>query len=82
MNNTITMKEVEVSLHSILALMQLTQEGMESDIHTAVNAGSHDAACILASISGRLQSIYIPGLRCHFLSNRGPAQPDKTAGTT
>ena len=60
MNNTITMKEVEVSLHSILALMQLTQEGMESDIHTAVNAGSHDAACILASISGRLQSIYIP----------------------
>ncbi len=52
MNNTITMKEVEVSLHSILALMQLTQEGMESDIHTAVNAGSNDAACILASISG------------------------------
>ena len=46
MNNTITMTDIEVSLQSILALMQLTQEGMESDIHTAVNAGSNDAACI------------------------------------
>ena len=64
MNNTITMKEVEVSLHSILALMQLTQEGMESDIHTAVNAKSNDAACILAS--SRLQSIYIPAYDAIF----------------
>ena len=66
MNNTITMTDIEVSLQSILALMQLTQEGLESDIHTAVNAKSNDAACILASISGRLQSIYIPAYDAIF----------------
>ena len=82
MNNTITMKEVEVSLHSILALMQLTQEGMESDIHTAVNAGSHDAACILASISGRLQSIYIPADDAIFSTIGDLRSQIKTAGTT
>lgn len=66
MNNTITMTAVEVSLESILALMQLIQECMERDLQAAADFGRDDAVCILSSISGRLCSLYLPAYDAIF----------------